>query len=210
MFITISLISTWKTTACILCTCKQQCCQLTSTETWSHVAQAPVHSLADLLYRALGMLMTRAYNYGWTQRLISGSKKLLSSSQMVRVYTRSISLSAAYLITMSYSFIKVNISHVPIIWQDAIIFTCYSVASFIRRFFILKANQVLISYTRELASGCTILYYMPNAQLCNQPHLVPHTEHTQSQLQNLFSCLSTWEPQHTGNHGRWGMTHSCT
>jgi len=39
-----------------------------------------VHSLADLLYQALGMLMTIAYNYGRTQQLISGSKKLLSSS----------------------------------------------------------------------------------------------------------------------------------
>ena len=87
---------------------------------------------------------------------------------------------------MSYSFIKVNISHVPIIQQEAIIFVCYSVASFIGCFFILKANQVLMSSTRVLASGCTMLYYMPNAQLCYQPHLVPHTEHTQSQLQRLF------------------------
>jgi len=87
---------------------------------------------------------------------------------------------------MSYSFIKIDIGHVPIIRQDAIIFMCYPVASFIRCFFILEANQVLISSTRVLASGCTTLYYMPNAQLCYQPHLVPHTEHTQSQLQKLF------------------------
>jgi len=126
--------------------------------------------------------MTIAYNYGWTQQLISGSKKLLSSSSIVWVYTGNISLSAAYLITMSYSFIKVNISLIPIIQQDVIIFMCYSVASFIGCFFIPKANRVLISSTRVLASGCTMLYCMPNAQLCYQPHLVPHTEHTQSQL----------------------------
>jgi hypothetical protein len=80
MFITISLISTGETTACRLCTCNPQCCQLTSTEPWSHVPQASVHILADLLYWALGMLMIIAYNYGWTQQPISGSKKLLSSS----------------------------------------------------------------------------------------------------------------------------------
>jgi len=80
MFITISLISTGKPTACSLCTCNQRCCQLTGKEPWSHVPQAPVHNLANLLYRALEMLMTIAYNYGWTQQLISGSEKLLSSS----------------------------------------------------------------------------------------------------------------------------------
>lgn len=79
MFITVSIISTGKPTACSLCTCNQRCCQLIDKEPWSHVPQAPVHTLADR-YRALGMPMTTAYNYGWTQQLISGSKKLLSSS----------------------------------------------------------------------------------------------------------------------------------
>jgi hypothetical protein len=75
MFITISLISTGETTAFSLCTCNQQCCQLTSKEFWIHVPQAMAHSLADLLYQTLGMQMTTAYNNGWTQQLISGSKK---------------------------------------------------------------------------------------------------------------------------------------
>jgi hypothetical protein len=59
-------------------------------------------------------------------------------------------------------------------------------ASFIGCFFILQANQVLISSLTVLPAGSSILYYMLGAQLflCIdaalflQPEPVPHREHS--------------------------------
>jgi hypothetical protein len=55
-----------------------------------------------------------------------------------------------------------------------IIFKHYSMATFIMSFFILRANEALISYIGMLPCGCSMLYYMFDAQLFLQPQHILH------------------------------------
>ena len=60
----------------------------------------------------------------------------------------------------------------------AIIFTRYSTTSSIRKFVILRANQLLISSTGMVPSGYAILHFILDAQLFLQPQLLHHKERT--------------------------------
>jgi hypothetical protein len=87
-------------------------------------------------------------------------------------------------------------------WSTAIIFTRYSTASCIRNFFILRANHLLLSSTGMPPSGCTISYFILDAQLFLQPQLLPHKEHTDTVciICSMFSCffgLSTYVTENT-------------
>lgn len=75
-----------------------------------------------------------------------------------------------------------NATHIPVVLQATVIFMHYSKALFIGHFSILRANQTFISSTGALQSGSAILYYILDAHLFLQPQLVPHREHTLSEL----------------------------
>lgn len=65
----------------------------------------------------------------------------------------------------------------PVTWQAAIVFTLYSMASLITRFFILLISSVIV-----VPSVCAMLYYVVDAQLPPQPQPALHSERSLFQL----------------------------
>jgi hypothetical protein len=50
-------------------------------------------------------------------------------------------------------------SHVPVIWRDAIMFTRFSTASFVSRFFILREPRVTFIYRNAAVWSCCVVFY---------------------------------------------------
>jgi len=78
-------------------------------------------------------------------------------------YTKYISWDYTYFLLLkllqTLSSIILFSSRVSIIRLAAIIFTLYSVNSFVGRFFVLRTHQALTSPTVKLPSGCAVLCY---------------------------------------------------
>jgi hypothetical protein len=77
-------------------------------------------------------------------------------------------------------------------WRAAIhgTLTLCSTFSFISHSFIFRAKHALISSVGIMLSGCVILYYLLDAQLFLQPHLLPHEQtHTDLIIKALASAL---------------------
>jgi uncharacterized membrane protein SirB2 len=98
--------------------------------------------------------------------------------------------------------------------RTAVISTHYSTALFFGRFFILRANQALISSVGVLTSNCAALCYILAAQLFLQPRRLPHREtHTAAFMTAVSSASApiSWRSLNPNqNHDSRNVTHSLT